>query len=683
MKNAKFLQREDVAFFPPEEPSEGFTSLIPAQVLRRLERMRPEEIGMEQLARAISKNRPPVGAATTVAPLFSGTLRFARTTFSSGETNFAVPDHDLNIAMQYAGLVIGPISQYASQYGSNKLQLARTTIPFNAPVTNGKYNDGKLSAWVEQLAKANGLGADSCLIFLNPQGVINTDADPAQGVGGYHNISSSGVPYAFVNVMGQGLTVDDKQDVYAVALSHEIAEMCLVGDTKIPLLDGTEVAVKDLVGKDHFWVYSCKNNGELRPGRGHSARLTRPNTDVVKVTLDNGAAITCTPDHKFLMRNAQYKEARELKPNDSLMPLYRRREILDERKKRKGMYAYEQVYNPAKDDWVWTHRMVVPYCSQGYVRHHVNFNRFDNSPDNLRVIRWEDHQRLHSKHIKLYAVKGKKHEFTPEGMLKQRENGRRNITEYNKSAKHASDIKNYWTVERRRSFGERMRPYAIQNGKNSIDRLRSPEMREKARRSITTYNKSEAHRKIAVNLGRKMFIGFHKDPSMVQKLKTAATNNIKRYNASPASQQQRAFNLHSRWHVRREIANPNCQFCSVKALGTSRNHKVLAIEPVGKADVYDIVVDNYHDFAVGAGVFVHNCVDPEANGSNAEVSDSCAGNCSVDYRNYFDSKGNWLGGSATRAYAFFIDGIATPATVAQCPAPVSSCSYPPPKTPSL
>jgi hypothetical protein len=30
-------------------------------------------------------------------------------------------------------------------------------------------------------------------------------------------------------------------------------------------------------------------------------------------------------------------------------------------------------------------------------------------------------------------------------------------------------------------------------------------------------------------------------------------------------------------------------------------------------------------------------------------------------------------------YYFFTDGNATPASVAQCPAPVSSCTYPPPK----
>lgn len=41
----------------------------------------------------------------------------------------------------------------------------------------------------------------------------------------------------------------------------------------------------------------------------------------------------------------------------------------------------------------------------------------------------------------------------------------------------------------------------------------------------------------------------------------------------------------------------------------SDNHKVLSIEPDGKEDVYDFTVDNYHNFGLAAGVFVHNSVE--------------------------------------------------------------------------
>ncbi len=240
LKNAKYLQSREVAFFSEIEPIDGFASIVSFEILARLDRIEPREVKIRQLADALSKRRPPRAGAEVSGPLFSGTLRFVRTTFLSGGISLAVPDPDFDVAMGYAGLAVAPLSAYASQYGPNKLAVASAPVPFSATVTGGRYNDSILSGWADQIAKANGFGADSCLVFLNPQGVVNSDADATQGVLGYHNISASGVPYAFVNVMGAGLTLDDRNDVYAVALSHEIAEM-----TVDPRADGRNPEVAD------------------------------------------------------------------------------------------------------------------------------------------------------------------------------------------------------------------------------------------------------------------------------------------------------------------------------------------------------------------------------------------------------------------------------------------------------
>ena len=227
LKNARFLQSPDVSFFPRAEPPDGFPSLVPAGVLRRLERISPAELGAGLLSSALARRRPPTPRAKAAAPLFSGTLRFVQATFISSAKEFSVPAQDLAVALQYAGVAARPISEYCSQYGPNSLAVASATTPFRATVSNAKYNDSALSGWVDQIAKSDGLGPDSCLVFLNPQGVVNADADATQGVLGYHSLSSSGVPYAFVNVMGRGLILADGQDFYALALSHEIAEMAV------------------------------------------------------------------------------------------------------------------------------------------------------------------------------------------------------------------------------------------------------------------------------------------------------------------------------------------------------------------------------------------------------------------------------------------------------------------------
>src|SRR5205807_4299547 len=326
--------------------------------------------------RTLKRKRPalehPIYKATA---LFNGKIHFVKILFP----NLTVSDADVNTGIKYATLASKPIQQYCSQYGPNSVTIDQTLYTLDAP--NSNFSDANLQAWVETVSSKYSFSQSDAVAVLSPPGANNTDAPLSQGTLGYHG-NTGRHPYIFVNMEGTGLTVDDKADVYADALSHELAEMCLVGDTKIPLLDGTEVAVKDLVGRDHFWVYSSKENGEMRPGRGHSARITQHDAEVIKVTLDNGESISCTSNHKFLMRDGSYKEAQELCPDDSLMPLYRDVRVLDENKQRKGMYAYEHLYVPATDGWVPTHRMVIPYCSEGYVRHHADFNRFNNSPEN-------------------------------------------------------------------------------------------------------------------------------------------------------------------------------------------------------------------------------------------------------------------------------------------------------------
>lgn len=104
------------------------------------------------------------------------------------------------------------------------------------------------------------------------------------------------------------------------------AQNCFVGDTRIELLDGTTMSFKDVVdiyNKKDLYVYSVEKNGHIIPGKIIAAAQTKIVNELAKVTLDNGEVIKCTVDHKFIMRNGERKEARLLKPGDSVMPLYK------------------------------------------------------------------------------------------------------------------------------------------------------------------------------------------------------------------------------------------------------------------------------------------------------------------------------------------------------------------------
>ena len=265
----------------------------------------------------------------------------------------------------------------------------------------------------------DGLGESSCVRAATPAtpplaGEVEIRLQKTvtmQGALAYHDCKPDGTPICYVFTE----LIEQAGDTWTSAASHEVLEtmgdarlhlcvelddgtiwdreVCFTGDTKISLLNGTEVAIEDLVGLDHFWVYSTTPSGEIVPGRGHAARLTRNDAEIVAVELDNGEVVRCTPDHRFQLRDGSYCKAAALQPGTSLMPLYRRRAPIAVG----NPLDYEQILNPADREWKFTHRVVNTRCPPGYVRHHADFNRFNN--ERLAV-----HNRCHGKKVEPSCV---------------------------------------------------------------------------------------------------------------------------------------------------------------------------------------------------------------------------------------------------------------------------------------
>ncbi|HEX2739514.1 MAG TPA: RtcB family protein, partial [Rubrobacter sp.] len=94
------------------------------------------------------------------------------------------------------------------------------------------------------------------------------------------------------------------------------------GDTKIPTLDGRSYPVKDLCEKgEEFGVWSCKPDGKVVAAKAR-AHQTQRDAPLVRITLNNGEAVDCTPEHRFMLRDGSYLEADRLSPGASLMPFY-------------------------------------------------------------------------------------------------------------------------------------------------------------------------------------------------------------------------------------------------------------------------------------------------------------------------------------------------------------------------
>ena len=181
---------------------------------------------------------------------------------------------------------------------------------------------------------------------------------------------------------------------------------CFSGDTKVALADGRNLSFEELVkehrqGKRNF-CYTIKNDGSIGIEEIKNPRMTKRNTEVTKVILDNGEEIICTPDHKFMLRDMTYKEAKELAPNDSLMPLYKQLSRLG---RRITIKDYELVYDNRDTRWIFTHMLAdqwnidngVYMKSIGPHRHHIDFNKLNNNPTNLTRLSKDEHLELHRK----------------------------------------------------------------------------------------------------------------------------------------------------------------------------------------------------------------------------------------------------------------------------------------------
>lgn len=191
-------------------------------------------------------------------------------------------------------------------------------------------------------------------------------------------------------------TMSNEPNVLSM-LENFFLPQCLVLSTKISLLDGRDLMLSEIIeefenGKTN-WVYSVnQRSGEIIPGEIEWAGITRKNTEIIRIWLDNGEFIDCTPDHKFILKDGSEVEAQNLKKFDSLMPLYRKKEKINSRENSKD---YEMIFDHSLDRWEFTHRKFSKK-QKGHAIHHKNFNRFDNSPDNLQLLPVKDHIKLHS-----------------------------------------------------------------------------------------------------------------------------------------------------------------------------------------------------------------------------------------------------------------------------------------------
>ena len=240
LKNARFLQATSPEIFRREPGASGFGTGIPLEILRNLHRL-PHHSPLlnrhPQVAEFLRTHPLPMPSHGAHDALFSGTVYFAQVTFRSRRRDRVMSTADMNTIVQYAQHAIVPISEYAAtQYGPNKVAVSPNLLTFTANVpSSGTFTDSDLQGWVNAMVAANRLPADSCIYVICPQGISAHDVG---GNAGYHGLAN--IPYIVAGVYATGLTPRDDADVYAMVVSHEMAEMIVD-----PKVDGHNPEVCD------------------------------------------------------------------------------------------------------------------------------------------------------------------------------------------------------------------------------------------------------------------------------------------------------------------------------------------------------------------------------------------------------------------------------------------------------
>jgi DNA gyrase subunit B len=450
----------------------------------------------------------------------------------------------------------------------------------------------------------------------------------------------------------------EKAELYIV--EGDSAGGCLCGDTKIALADGRALSLREIVaeqkrGKEHF-CYTIRNGGQIGLERIINARKTKTNASVVEITLESGDSIISTPDHPFMLRDGDYKRAEELTPQDSLMPLYRK--LSGTAEPGITIDGYEMAWDPRSDTWLFTHVLADWYNrwqgvytqTDGEHCHHIDFNKLNNNPTNIRRMPAEEHLALHRAHLEWtlhhpdVKAKGRalrqseKFRAKMSERMKQPET-RRVLSEQAKAQWADPEYKAYM-VRKWREFFQSDGEYRRQNAERldqaqrdhwseetnrqaQAERVRQyfeehPEARahnsEKAKREWESQELLEWRRKKTSDqwtpefrAKRRKALGRTYYRKTIAALKQCADRS-ERLDLDAYD----AYRLQTRDKSLLRFDT----FCEVYVDGdTARareavmryNHQVVSVKHLSKrVDVYDIEVPHTHNFALASGVFVHN-----------------------------------------------------------------------------
>lgn len=434
---------------------------------------------------------------------------------------------------------------------------------------------------------------------------------------------------------------------------------CFTGDTKVRLLDGRNLSMLELIdefksGKSNY-VYSFNHtSNKIEPALIKNAWCSGHNAKLLEITLDNDETIRCTPEHRFMLRDGSYKEAKYLVENESLMPLYTK-------VSNKGLNGYRLYYEPMENKWHYEHRQFAKeILDEHYLVHHKDCNKINNSPNNLIWCSKKQHNKIHSSintGMQSKESRAKRSKSLIAWHLNNKENPEywtryapyKNMSPEKAYESHLSNEKNALELKLKRQKIKEMRHVHNQNkiaaqkkkqedmakfynvDLNSLEGNQLQALMIKYAHDIDSTYQDKVSRAVSKNHAdgkyKNAYAALQKcnaerkgkpRPKEVidkmvatrKKQNTYVVSDDARKKISEAISKKRWFNNGKKNIFINPDAAPIPDDYKPGRIVSWKNHKVKSIRLLDYTeDVYDLEIDKNHNFALSCGIFVHNSKD--------------------------------------------------------------------------
>ena len=533
------------------------------------------------------------------------------------------------------------------------------TAPFGDSILRAVYRSQKQKELLE----------DAILIYRIQRAperkafYVDVGKMPPNRVKGYLESIKNDIRQRKVPTMGGG--TEQLDSVYnPMSMQEDYFFACLSMKSRVYLLDGRILTIDELrqeyeEGKQN-WTYSVdQKTGTLIPGLIDWAGYTRKDADMVRVHLDNGESIDCTPDHKFVLRDGSEVEAQFLTPDMSLMPIYKKYAKTNKNQKQE---KYERIIDNATGKWTFTHLIINPKLGERgqTVIHHKDYNASNNNPTNLVELSHEDHWKHHhsvdghtlgrmwrdNRDVMITSMRRYHTNKTPDQIKKMSDRNRINGSStwklYSETIKQVLDKGRQTT---RNKFGDYSEycEYMSNIGKSqwtdTKKRLRSEQTKQ--------FNQETKSYKIDDNLFALFVSEYNKGNNSMPKIKHALRTSsefvnyfsqINENNQNIKNNKELKFSDKFVYALTKHGGfNSFQEFKSNYAF----NHKILSIEWLSEKEdtgcLHVIDPKGNHNFALAAGVYVKNS-RPDGRGSRVEALAGGAGLGNLEDLEYFQGK---------------------------------------------